>query len=304
MDTDILKKVTFPSEGVTCSAWLGIPEHATGERRPAIVLGHGFGALKEALIVEAEHLTRAGFVTLAIDYRGFGESGGATRGNLFPLDQVEDFRNAISWLQARDDVDPDRIGIWGMSFGGGIVIQTAAVDRRVKAVVSIVPVVNGRRWLHSLWGADRFEQLRLLAEADRKSRFETGVSGRIPLVGMEMPAAITMDARGAAQYMKIQEQPKRPKMQGTADLSIESIEKIIEFAPDQYIHLIAPRPLMIMAAAGWDMMHPIDQIQETFAKAGVPKQLVALPCEGNEIYVPPALDQLFDAATDWYRKHL
>lgn len=299
-----LEKVTFPSAGVSCAALLGVPERAAVERCPAIVLGHGFGALKEALIVEAEHLTAAGFITLAIDYRSFGESGGDVRGDLFPLNEVEDFRNAISWLQAREDVDPERIGIWGMSFGGGVVIQTAAVDRRVKAVVSIVPVVNGKRWLHHLWGADRFEQLRLLTEADRKNRYESGVSGRIPLVGMEMPAAITMDARGAAQYMKIQEQPKRPRMQGTPDLSFESIEKIIEFAPDQFIHHIAPRPLMIIAAAGWDMMHPIDQIQETFAKAGVPKKLVALPCEGNEVYVPPALDKLLEEATNWYREYL
>ena len=299
-----LQKVTFPSAGVTCSAWLGLPEQPAATPCPAIVLGHGFGAVKEALIVEAKALARAGFIALAIDYRSFGESGGNVRGNLFPLDQVEDFRNAISWLQARDDVDPGRIGIWGMSFGGGIVIQTAAVDRRVKAVVSIVPVVNGKRWLHSLWGADRFEQLRLMAEADRKTRFETGVSGRIPLVGMDFPAAITMDARGAAQYMKIQEQTDRPPMQGTPDLSLESIEKIIEFAPDAFIHHIAPRPLMIIAAGGWDMMHPIDQIQESFAKAGAPKQLVALPCEGNEVYVPPALDQLFEHAIGWYRAHL
>ena len=300
-----MEKVTFPSEGVPCAAWLGVPARAAaGERCPAIVMGHGFGALKEALLVEAEHLTAAGFITLAIDYRSFGESGGEPRGDLFPLNEVEDFRNAISWLQARDDVDPERIGIWGMSFGGGVVIMTAAVDRRVKAVIAIVPVVNGRRWLHQLWGADRFDQLRQLAEADRTTRYETGVGGRIPLVGMEMPAAITMDARGAAQYMKIQEQPGRPQMQGTPDLSIASIEKIIEFEPDQFIRHIAPRPLMIIAAGGWDMMHPLDQIQEAFARAGEPKRLIALPCEGNEIYVPPALDKMLDHATGWYREHL
>jgi fermentation-respiration switch protein FrsA (DUF1100 family) len=299
-----MEKVSFPSAGVSCAAWLGIPARAAaGERCPAIVMGHGFGAVKEALLVEAEHLTAAGFITLAIDYRSFGESGGDVRGNLFPNEEVEDYRNAISWLQARADVDPERIGIWGMSFGGGIVIQTAAMDRRVKAVVSVVPVVNGRRWLHSLWGADRFEQLRLLAEADRKTRFETGMSGRIPLVG-DFPSAITMDARGAAQYMKIQEQPGRPPMQGTPDLSIESIEKIIEFEPEQFIRHIAPRPLLIITAAGWDMMHPLDQIQNAFAKAGVPKQLVALPCEGNEIYVPPALGQMLDHGVNWYRQYL
>ncbi len=300
-----MEKVTFLSEGVPCAAWLGIPEGAArGERCPAVVMGHGFGALKESLINEAKHLTAAGFVTLAIDYRSFGESGGETRGNLFPHNEVEDFRNAISWLQARGDVDPDRIGIWGMSFGGGVAIMTAAVDRRVKAVVSIVPVVNGRRWLNAMWGSDRFEQLRQITEEDRAARFTSGVSGRIPLIGPDMPAAITMDRRGWEQYTKIAAEPGRPQMQGTPDLSIESIEKIIDWEPEHFIARVAPRPLLIIAAGGWDMMHPLDQIQEAFAKAGEPKRLIALPCEGNEVYVPPALTRVLDHATGWYREHL
>ena len=104
-------------------------------RRPAIVLGHGFGVLKQSLVAAGEYFSRAGYLTLSIDYRTFGESAGEPRGQLFPLRQVEDFRNAISYLQTRPDVDADAIGIWGASFGGAVVIWTAAVDRRVQAVV-------------------------------------------------------------------------------------------------------------------------------------------------------------------------
>lgn len=300
-----MDKVTFLSEGVACAAYLGVPGRGdSGTRFPAIVMGHGFGALKESLINEAEHLTAAGFVTLAIDYRSFGESGGEPRGDLFPFSEVEDFRNAISFLQSRDDVDPERIGIWGVSFGGGVAMMTAAVDRRVKAVVSVVPVVNGRRWLHTMWGSDRFEQLRQLAEKDRRYRYNSGVSGRIALVGPDMPAAITMDRRGWEQYEKIAAQPGRPAMQGTPDLSLASIEKIVEWEPEHFIARIAPRPLLVIAAGGWDMMHPLDQIQEAFAQAGEPKRLILLPCEGNEVYVPPALDNVLSHATAWYRDHL
>src|SRR6516165_7947428 len=147
-----MDKVMFISEGVKCAAYLGVPRGAAGNRHPAIVLGHGFGIRKESLVVEAEHLTAAGFATIAIDYRTFGESGGEPRGSLFPLNEVEDFRNAITYLQRRDDVDPNRIGIWGASFGGGVVIMTAALDRRVRAVVAMAPIVNGRRWLELVWG--------------------------------------------------------------------------------------------------------------------------------------------------------
>src|SRR5438093_5467050 len=140
-----MDKVTFFSEGIPCSAFCGLPANDTA-RHPAIVLGHGFGVRKESLVTEAEHLTHAGFVTLAIDYRTLGESGGEPRGSIFPYNQVEDFRNAITWLQRRDDVDRDRIGIWGASFGGGVVIMTAALDQRVRAVVAMAPIVNGRKW--------------------------------------------------------------------------------------------------------------------------------------------------------------
>lgn len=117
-------------------------------------------------------------------------------GSLFPLNEVEDFRNAITYLQNREDVHPDRIGIWGASFGGGVVIMTAALDRRVRAVVAMAPIVNGRRWLELVWGGAKFEDLRDLVEADRLERYQTGVGGRIQLAGSPWPAVLQTDPRG------------------------------------------------------------------------------------------------------------
>src|SRR5215472_15508841 len=140
-----VEKVKFKSGGINCVGDLYIPEgRRAGSRGPALVIGHGFSMVREALVEEAGYFQRAGYVTLAIDYRTFGESEGKPRGQLFPLNQVEDFRNAVSWLQTRDEVDPKKIGIWGTSFGGAVCIYAAAVDLRVKAVVAQVPVVNGR----------------------------------------------------------------------------------------------------------------------------------------------------------------
>ena len=129
-----MENVWVPSGGVRVAGELGLPDGLSPEeRRPGLVLGHGFGVVKQSLATEAEFFRRAGYVVLAIDYRTFGASEGEPRGQLFPLNQVEDFRNAVSYLQHRPEVDPDRIGIWGASFGGAVVIWTAAVDRRVKA---------------------------------------------------------------------------------------------------------------------------------------------------------------------------
>jgi dipeptidyl aminopeptidase/acylaminoacyl peptidase len=91
-----------------------------------LVVGHGIAQTKKSLVNQGEFFSRAGYVVLAIDYRSFSESEGKPQGQLFPLIQVEDFRNGVSFLQRLPGVDPDRIGIWGTSNSGGTVIYAAA----------------------------------------------------------------------------------------------------------------------------------------------------------------------------------
>jgi fermentation-respiration switch protein FrsA (DUF1100 family) len=299
-----MEKVTFKSEGVRCSALLGLPAAASSGRRPAIVLGHGFSICKESLVVEARHLNAAGFVTLAIDYRTFGESEGEPRGCLFPLNQVEDFRNAITYLQRRADVDPERIGIWGASFGGGVVIMTAALDRRVRAVVAMAPIVNGRRWLNSAWGNSRFEQLKDLVEADRLQRYESGSSGRIATSGPELPAVVPTDERSGRRNMQMLAEQHRPLLEGTADITIASVEKVMEWEPDRFIERVSPRPLLIVTPGGWDVMHRFEYIRDAFARAVEPKRLIPLPCEQMDVYLPPWQTRAIEHGAAWFQEHL
>src|SRR6059036_2922297 len=123
--------VTFTSRGVPCAGWLYRPDDLpAGRRAPAVLLAHGLSAVKEmGLAAYAERFAAAGFVALAFDYRYFGASGGEPRGQLFAAEQVEDVRNALTWLEDRAEVDAERIGLWGSSFGGAIVTYTATFDR-------------------------------------------------------------------------------------------------------------------------------------------------------------------------------
>lgn len=299
-----MEKVTFASAGVTCAAYLGVPEGGEGAPHPAVVLGHGFGIRKESLVTEAEHLTAAGFVTLAIDYRTFGESGGEPRGSLFPLNEVEDFRNAISYLQHRPEVDPERVGIWGVSFGGGVVLMTAAVDRRVRAVVAVAPIVNGRRWLNAIWGNARFEELRELVEADRAHRWGGGLSDRIAMGGTDLPAALPLDERGSRWNERSMAEHGRPLLNGTGRITVESIEKVLEWEPDRFIDRIAPRPLLIVTPGGWDIMHIFEHTSEAYARAGEPKRLIPLRCDQMDVYLPPWQGVALDHATFWFKEHL
>jgi uncharacterized protein len=299
-----MEKVSFMSEGVTCSAYLARPEGEGEARHPAVVLGHGFGIRKESLVVEAEHLAAAGFVALAIDYRTFGESGGEPRGSLIPLNEVEDFRNAITFLQHRGDVDPNRIGIWGASFGGGVVIMTAALDRRVRAVVAMAPIVSGRRWINAIWGNARFEELRDLVEADRIRRWETGDGERIALVGKEFPTALPHDSRSSRWHRESMEQRGRPLLEGTHELTMAAFEKVLEWEPDRFIDRISPRPLLIVTPGGWDIMHIFEHTKEAYARAGEPKRLIPLQCDQMDVYLPPWQGVALDYATAWFQEYL
>src|SRR5579862_1778763 len=138
------KTVTFYSEGAVIVADLYLPDGLDLTRKhPALVQCQGFTGIRDMVQpVFAEYCTKAGYISLAIDYRGWGDSGGE-RGRLAPLEQVDDVRNALTYLETLDFVDRERLGVFGASFGALIGPYVAAVDPRVKANVGMVGVAHG-----------------------------------------------------------------------------------------------------------------------------------------------------------------
>ncbi len=130
-------KVTFHNRyGITLAADLYIPKGATG-KLPAIAICGPFGAVKEqASGLYAQALAERGFLTLAFDPSFTGESGGQPRYVASPDINTEDFCAAVDYLSAREDTDPERIGILGICGWGGMAINAAAIDTRIKATVA------------------------------------------------------------------------------------------------------------------------------------------------------------------------
>ncbi|MEH3155970.1 MAG: alpha/beta fold hydrolase [Gordonia paraffinivorans] len=136
--------ITVDSHGTPCAAWLYRAEAAEGERRPIVVLGHGLGAVKEMrLDAYAERFADAGYHALAFDYRHFGASGGEPRQLLDVDRQREDWHAAIAHARSLPGVDPDRVVLFGSSFGGGHVLVIAAQDPRVAAAIAQCPFTDG-----------------------------------------------------------------------------------------------------------------------------------------------------------------
>ena len=130
-------KVTFHNRyGITLAADLYIPKGATG-RLPAIAVCGPFGAVKEQSSgLYAQTKAESGFLTLAFDPSFTGESGGQPRYVASPDINTEDFCAAVDFLSVQDNVDPERIGIIGICGWGGMAINAAAMDTRIKATVA------------------------------------------------------------------------------------------------------------------------------------------------------------------------
>ena len=131
------RKVTFRNRyGITLAADLYQPKDAAG-RLPAIAVCGPFGAVKEqASGLYAQEMAARGFLTIAFDPSFTGESGGQPRFMASPDINTEDFQAAVDFLSVQNNVDPEKIGIIGICGWGGLALNTAALDTRVKATVA------------------------------------------------------------------------------------------------------------------------------------------------------------------------
>jgi dipeptidyl aminopeptidase/acylaminoacyl peptidase len=188
--------ILFDGDGVKLHSWLYRPTEEAAESdgadppsaRAAIVLSHGFTALMELGLDDyAKAFAAAGFVCLVYDHRNWGRSEGFPRYETHPWVQVEDMRAAISFLRTLPGIDPERIGLWGTSYSGGHAITVAALDRRVRCVVSQVPLVSGERTFDSWVPADRRARFmeRLAIDRDARARGEPAVITRPAPSGSE-----------------------------------------------------------------------------------------------------------------------
>lgn len=133
----------FTSDGTECAARVYRP--ATHDvDAPVVVLAHGFGGVRALrLDAYAEQLVAAGYVAMAFDYRGFGDSAGEPRQLLDVRMQLADWRAALAFARTLPGVDPERVVAWGTSFAGGHVITLAGAGEPLAAIIAQVPHVSG-----------------------------------------------------------------------------------------------------------------------------------------------------------------
>jgi fermentation-respiration switch protein FrsA (DUF1100 family) len=297
MRTDI----SFLSSGQVCRGWLYRPDNAAA-RAPAIVMSHGFSAVKEqGLDGFARRFAADGSVVLAFDYRFLGASSGEPRGRIVPQEQHDDLRAALDWLAVQPFVDAGRIGMWGSSYSGGHSLFMGAVDPRVKVIAVQVPAICTAHSLISLVGRDGFIGLLGMLADDHAQRNAGKPSGQVPVVAPEGELSV-LSTPDSYAWFKDSAKSGAPNWLNHTDL--ESVARLAEYNPAGIIDLIAPKPLLIQAAVS-DSLIPIGQVRAAFARAGEPKKLVEF--DGGHFDVYPGtrfFEQAADNAAQWFKEHL
>jgi uncharacterized protein len=293
--------IEFATEdGTTLRGWFTRPDE--NAPHPTVVMAHGFSAVKEQTLEDlAVVLADAGLASVTYDHRNLGASDGEPRQEIDPVHQVRDFRTAITYAQSRPDVDADRIGIFGSSYSGAHVLAVAALDRRVRAVVSQVPLISGFRNIERLNTAEGFSGLLGALDAERAARFG-GASGDVLPVCSDDPAGVAaFPGRTTYDYFHhYVEKGLSPSWRN--EVTLRSIDLALAYDVTPYLPRIAPTPLLMIITDD-DTTTPTDLSLEAFNTAREPKQLVVLPGHHYRVYLE-LFPQTSKLAADFLRARL
>ena len=294
------QKIGFYSGGYQIAGVLFEPEAAPNKSCAGVVLCQGMVGVKEYFWFPhiARRLVELGCVALIWDYRGVGESEGEY-GYLNPLEQADDIRNGLTYLETNDKVDPDRMALLGFSFGAGMVPYVAGVDERVKCAISVAGWGDGERWMRSLRRHSEWLDLLQRIEDDRKSRVNTGKS---ELMG---PGAILVgDPSTAAAREEVMSRIPGMESYKSTDYSLATAEQLLRFKPVEAVDRISPRAILYIAAEQ-DAVTPAEDVVDMYERTGQPKKLWVIPGAAHyDKYREELLQKIMEMSVSWMKEHL
>jgi hypothetical protein len=292
--------VEFNAEGTTLRGWLYTPDSGSAPY-PTVVAAHGFGATKDEVELERfpEAFAEVGLACLLYDHRNFGDSDGEPRQEIDPWAQVRDWRHAITFVTGLDDVDADRIGVFGTSYAGGHVIAVGALDKRVKCVYSQVPLVSGGGSSSRYVRSDMVAETRAQFNKDRACRFVGEPPATVPLVGDPDTFTALPDRVGWEEFQAM-EPAEREGFKNY--VTLRSVEMFWEYEPGLLINKVSPAPLMMVVTADDAITHT-DLSCEAYARALEPKRLVTLSGDHYSVY-GKHLQTVIRLSTGFFEEHL
>jgi fermentation-respiration switch protein FrsA (DUF1100 family) len=256
-------------------------------------MSSGFAGVKEGFLGNPFHrvIAEAGIAVLLYDHANTGTSDGEPRQELDPVLQQRGYKDAITFLALRDEVDADRIGIWGTSYSGGHVLSVAAHDKRVGAVVAQAMTISGHRNLLRRYPGRAYEDLRR-SWADERLRLARG----------ERPTLVRAFAEESESVRYQLARPPEERGNWRNEVTVRTWELYDEYEPGAFIDRIAPVPLLMILPLG-DTMTPTEDAIAAYQRAGAPKHLVTVPGSHYAVY-GQEFHRTSTAARDWFVAHL
>jgi uncharacterized protein len=288
--------ITFYSEGFKLVGDVYYPaDLQLDEKRAGIVLCHGYTGVKDLYLPDnARVLNEAGYIVLTFDYKGWGESEGSPS-RLAPYSRVYDVQSALTFMTTLPQVNAERLGIYGTSYGGATVVWVGAIDERVKCIVSVVGIGHGKRWMRSVRRPDEWYDLLERSDADRVKRVQTGNSEFAERSEILLPDRQSAELAAAA---------RRDNPSAVNTIPLEYVDDTLGFNPEWVVDNIAPRPILFITSDN-DRLVPPEESEQLYARAGDPKKLIVLKGYGHyEVYVEPAFSEVMAPTLAWYAEHL
>ena len=249
------EQVSFQSKGLKIVGTVRVPAGVgKGERRPAFMVLHGFGSNSSSsnVLEPCAMFEKLGYVTLRFDMPGCGASEGP-KGRLICLDQVKATSDALTFLARHPNVEPDRIGAIGSSFGAAVAVYAGGVDQRVAAVISSGGWGDGERKFRGQHATPEAwaKFTKMLAEGRRNPSLMVPRYDIVP---------IPEHLRGHLAAGSVQMFPA------------ETAQSMYDFRADDVVAGMAGRPLLLLHSSV-DSVTPTEQSVELFKRAGQPTDL-------------------------------
>ena len=297
--------VHFLSDGSTLAGHLYVPDNLQpGEQRPAVVVvSPGSGIKEQTSGRYADELNRRGFIALAFDHSTYGESEGYPRFDENPYGKAEDIKNAVSFLGCRAEVNAEKIGAMGVCGGGGYTPYAAATDRRIKAVATVSGMTNNRASFEEMTGGDpSITQAMLDASSAARQAFSRGEPAQYGPVILPADSPNTPEVfRESPNYYFDDNRGGHPRWENK--VLAWSLERQMTFNALDAIHLISPRPLLLVVGTESASR---EQNELAYAAAGEPKELALIHGASHiDLYdVDQYVNQVADRLAEFFTKSL